>query len=576
MVLQFGIATFPAPAGMAMLQASAGTALAGTPYTATFANFTPAGGQATRFDTDGDALDAHDGEIAFFDGLYYLYGTSYACGFEWQNPGGRFCGFKAYSSPDLVHWTPRGFLFDAVTDAWQKSCDGNSYGCYRPHVLYNQATRKYVLWINVYDNRAGFRVFTSGSPWGPFTETAQPTLAVNNDAPLAGVNNGDHDTFLDEDGTAWIAYTDWRTGGRIVIEKLDPSFLTGTGIHVAGVTSGATEAPSLFRRGSRYYVAYSDPNCGYCATGTSYRTAPSPLGPWTDGAKISDNSCGGQPAFVAPIPVANGTAYLYGSDLWHDRAKNEALANHFWGPLAFGADGSILKLECAPTVSLPLAIGSDGSRNLPADLDADAGETGFTSFCDLKQGIQRVQTFVPSRSGTLTEASFTTFKEGGPDSILSMRIRLANEAHQPIGPVLGVGRQEGQGIDWAPKAITWRFSMPVSAGVRYALVMQSGSTTGCYGMEYDDAAPSPYPAGGAAYSKDAGATFTVEKGRTLRFHTAVKGPTSGIRTRRVEPSGTRKALYGRRSPGTSDALGRSGIPSKRSAPLPGSGYLIAP
>lgn len=45
----------------------------------------------------------------------------------------------------------------------------------------------------------------------------------------------------------------------------------------------------MFRRGDRYYVTYSDPNCGYCTTGTSYLTAPSPLGPWTGAGTSSDS-----------------------------------------------------------------------------------------------------------------------------------------------------------------------------------------------------------------------------------------------------------------------------------------------
>ena len=72
------------------------------------ANFSGTGGQITKFSKLGDAIDAHDGEIAYFDGIYYLYGTSYGCGFEWGHKDAPFCGFKAYSSPDLVNWADRG------------------------------------------------------------------------------------------------------------------------------------------------------------------------------------------------------------------------------------------------------------------------------------------------------------------------------------------------------------------------------------------------------------------------------------------------------------------------------------
>jgi beta-xylosidase len=129
----------------------------------------------------------------------------------------------------MVNWRDEGFLFDAKTPVWQSRCDGKTYGCFRPHVVYNAKTKLYVLWINVYDNVVGYRVFTSKTPIGPFNEVAEPHLAVNSDMPAAGLNNGDHDTFIDDDGTAYLAYTDWRTKGTIVIEKLSADYLTGTG-----------------------------------------------------------------------------------------------------------------------------------------------------------------------------------------------------------------------------------------------------------------------------------------------------------------------------------------------------------
>src|SRR4051812_48825428 len=86
--------------------------------TSTFVNFNEKGEQVTKFSKLGDAIDAHDGEIAYFNGVYYLYGTSYGCGFEWGRKDAPFCGFKAYSSTDMVNWTDKGMLFDASTQVW--------------------------------------------------------------------------------------------------------------------------------------------------------------------------------------------------------------------------------------------------------------------------------------------------------------------------------------------------------------------------------------------------------------------------------------------------------------------------
>ncbi len=514
------------------LAASMPASLTYAAYNTTLTNFNAAGAQTTRFNTAGDAVDAHDGKISLFNGEYYLYGTSYDCGYEWQVTGASFCGFKAYSSPDLVHWTDRGYLFNAATATWQTRCSGTSYGCYRPHVIYNPSTSLYVLWINVYDNIIGFRVFASPNPAGPFIEAPVPVLAVNAGAPIAGLNNGDHDLFVDDDGTAYIAFTDWRTGGRIAIERLNSTFLSGTGSFVQGITPGSTEAPALFKRSPSYYLTYSDPNCGYCGgTGTSYRTATSPLGPWSaTQTNINANSCGGQPSFVAAIPVTSGTAYLYGSDLWNNAAKNEALANYFWAPLTFAANGSINAISCQNTVTMSLSTGSAGSQLPPAaDLDNTAGVDGFRTFCDIGSAIRRSQSFVATRTGVLNAVSFTTFQNGKPNAGLEIAVYAANASYQPIGAALSSVVVPTGSMGWSARGVTANPNIPVTAGSRYAIVVRSAASAGCYGMEYNDSAP--YPGGGAAYSNNSGASFAAETNRTLKFETHVS-PATGLAMRR--------------------------------------------
>ncbi len=475
------------------------------------------GNQLTRFDSAGAALDAHDGEIALFNGIYYLYGTSYDCGYEWGNKSSSFCGFKAYSSNDLVNWTDRGFLFDAKTAIWQTRCNGGTYGCYRPHVIYNQANKMFVLWINVYDNRVGYRVFTSKFPTGPFSETANPTLAVNNDAPVAGLNNGDHDTFVDDDGTAYLAFTDWRTQGTLVIEKLSADYLTGTGEFVKAVTPGNTEAPSLFKRNGIYYLLYSDPNCGYCSgTGTSYRRASSPLGPWSEGANISLNSCGGQPSFVSVIKTSTDLIFLYGSDLWNRGAKNEALANYYWAPLIFTADGSINPLICQDSINISASIAKTVPPK-PVDLDNSSGMKGFSTACEIHDTIQRSQSFQATRTGILSKVSFTTFKSGYPDAGLNISIYLVNKKFQPNGDPLSSTIIPSDSLGWSPKGIVIYPKIQVSKGTHYVILLKSACSTGCYGFEYNNSIPD----GVTSLSIDKGKTFVTEKNRILMYQTYI-------------------------------------------------------
>jgi hypothetical protein len=488
----------------------------------TVVNFNKRGEQVMKFTSLGEAIDAHDGEIAYFKGVYYLYGTSYGCGFSWGIKDAPFCGFKTYSSTDMVNWTDRGEMFDASTAVWQSRCNGNTYGCFRPHVIYNKKTSLYVLWINVYDNRIGFRVFTSKSPVGPFKEVAEPKLAVNSDSPIAGLNNGDHDTFVDEDGTGYIAYTDWRTTGTIVIEQLSDNYLTGTGTHVKSVTAGNTEAPTLFKRNNIYYVTYSDPNCGYCSgTGTSYKTAKNPLGPWSKGIKISDNSCGGQPSFVSTIKLASGNIYLYGSDLWNNAAKNESLANFYWAPLSFAEDGSINPMICQEQAVIPLDKKPKAVAAVTVqDLDNTSGTQGFTQFCDIGRNIQRAQSFVASRTGVLSRLSVATFKSGFPDRALVLDIQEADDNDKPVGPKLSTTLVNQDSLKWSANYLTLKLAVPVVAGKRYTFVLSSLTTQGCYGIAYSDDAP--YTGGGAAYSADGGSKFKEEKNRSLMFQTIIQ------------------------------------------------------
>ena len=92
----------------------------------TITNFDSSEKQVTLYDTQGNAVDAHDGMVVQFGSTYYLYGTSYNCGYIWQT-NSNFCGFKVYSSPDLIHWTDQGYVVDPYRCA----------DCFRPHVLYD-------------------------------------------------------------------------------------------------------------------------------------------------------------------------------------------------------------------------------------------------------------------------------------------------------------------------------------------------------------------------------------------------------------------------------------------------------
>lgn len=444
-------------------------------------NFDQAGGRLVRLDTQGNSIDAHDGEIERFGDLYYLYGAAYGCGFHWRVAGTPFCGIKVYSSPDLVEWTYRGLLFDPFTVEWQLRCDGSTHGCFRPHIAYNARTNRYVLWLNTYDLAVGYRVFEAVSPTGPFVEREPPRLAVS--GPLDPYNNqfsGDHNLFVDDNGAGYLIYTDWRRGGDIVVEALTRDYLSGTGRHVR-LGLRYSEAPSMFRRGDRYYITFSDPACPYCRTGTSYMTATHPLGSWHGRKLLNATSCGGQPSHVSPLPGSDGTqVYLYQSDLWNNHERNQAPAGQFWAPLRFSPGGEIEPFDCDPLVPVPIAAARPaddplmiGSRlNLQCDIGAHGGH------------IRREVRMVAERTGRLTGLALPVYKQGRPDSPLHV------EVHSDGGAVLQRLSIPAKSISWHARRQVLEANVPLTAGQPYAVRIHASLSNGCYGFGYyHDAQP---------------------------------------------------------------------------------------
>ncbi|MCS7479398.1 family 43 glycosylhydrolase [Umezawaea endophytica] len=518
--------------------------------TSTIVNSDASGGQISRFDVDGNALDAHDGSLLQVGDVFYLYGTSYACGYRYRE-NGDFCGFKVYSSPDLVHWTDRGYV----------TAPGACGYCFRPHVIHNAATGRYVMWA---DAGGRYLVATSPTPTGIFTPAPDPALAVGGAV--------DESLFVDDDGTGYLIHNTTQVEAGLtadmVVERLTPDYLSTTGQHVR-LGLGDVEAFTVVKRGGVYHALMSDPSCAYCSGATGEMTATSMLGPWS-GAWYDPNgvhqsgrpeprwrarivnadNCGGQPLAAFPLVAADGsTGYYFLSDRWNDRAPNESLANFFLGPLSFDAAGTLRTIECVPrfTLSLP---GSPGAYRSPPDLDQRSGFDGFRHHCDVAGTVVRQQGFTPSRTGTLSAASITTFRNGTPNAPVVLEV-----VDTATGTTLSRNEFPVGAVPWAPNALTARPGIAVVAGHQYLLRLRSTTTTGCYGWEYGDA--DPYPSGVESYSTDGGRTFTAEPGRDLKFTTDVSaiplftppGPPAGS-TRcagegeRCSFAGTRVVHYG--------------------------------
>ena len=304
-----------------------------------------------RRDVKGEIVDAHDGCLQFFAGRYYLYGTAYgkSAGYSINNR------FRVYSSPDLQHWNFEGELLKEPPDGVY----------YRPYVVRNPKTGKYILWYNWYpklwEGQVGVAI--SDTPVGPFT-------IVNAKVHLsqAEYSPGDGSPFVDEDGIAYFIYTAIDQDHSVRVERLTADFLGSSG-EASKVLGTDAEAPAMFRRDNRYYALF-DTTCCFCSAGSGARVlvAASPLGPYREMANINRRPDGqvivpAQQTFVAGIPAKDGTAFLWMADRWGSRP--DGIKGHdlqFWSaPLRFASDGAILPIENVDSWKLTIELGSDQS-----------------------------------------------------------------------------------------------------------------------------------------------------------------------------------------------------------------------
>ena len=102
------------------------------------------------YDTEGKRIQAHGGSLLYANGKYYWYGenkedvTGRAKGDTcpiWHK------GVRLYSSDDLYNWTDEGVFLVENENKQSPFYIGRIME--RPHIVYNQKTKKFVLWAKI-------------------------------------------------------------------------------------------------------------------------------------------------------------------------------------------------------------------------------------------------------------------------------------------------------------------------------------------------------------------------------------------------------------------------------------------
>lgn len=349
-------------------------------------SFTPG---AVWRDTNGAVIQAHGAGMMYDEETqtYYWYGEDKTNGYLPAR------GVRVYVSKDLYNWEDKGLALTAIESAddfindpliselYEGRTDqadilndiGTDRIIERPKVIYNDKTKKYVMWMhtdgpsatstaNYAKAEAGYAL--SDSPLGPFVYQEShrmdraPAGATDDGQPNQPGMARDMTLFKDDDGTAYLVYSS-EENLTIYISKLNDSYTDVVGWHKDGNEERDTEykavhgvdyvrvfplaqreAPALFKYQGKYYMITSGAT-GWAPNVGKYTVADNIMGPWKamrDVAPGSSTTFGSQSTQVIPVDAAAGK-FIYMGDRWNQ--NDLANSRYVWLPIEFGQNDEI-------------------------------------------------------------------------------------------------------------------------------------------------------------------------------------------------------------------------------------------
>jgi len=284
-------------------------------------------------DTNGNPINAHGGGILLHKGIYYWFGEIKK-GKTWLVPNQQWEAYRVpaggvgcYSSKDLVHWKYLGVALKAVVGNPSHDLDTSNV-IERPKVIYNQRTKKFVMWMHVDANDYSYSqagVAVSDKPAGPYKYlgSVKPNGQMSRDMTL----------YKDDDERAYLIYSS-EFNKIMHVCLLNDDYLSPTTTFTRITTALDREAPALFKYNNKYYLITSGCS-GWSPNPATYATADSLLGEW----KQMGDPCIGvdagstfksQSTFVLALS-GETDRFLFMADRWNK--TNLADSRYIWLPL---------------------------------------------------------------------------------------------------------------------------------------------------------------------------------------------------------------------------------------------------
>lgn len=224
-------------------------------------------------DTEGKRIQAHGGSIIVVDDTYYWYGENKE---KTDGVNGIWhWGVRCYASKDLYNWEDKGIIIPPDPDDENSSLNPKS--CMdRPHIIYNEKTKKYVCWLKIMNgyNYQTETVLVADNILGPYTKVKEGLR------PL-GMSAGDFDLAVAEDGKAYYYFE--RVHTETICADLTDDYTDVTGFYSTHFPRQhppyVREATAHFFRKGKHYLLTSG-TTGYLPNPSEIAVADTWHGPY--------------------------------------------------------------------------------------------------------------------------------------------------------------------------------------------------------------------------------------------------------------------------------------------------------
>ena len=326
---------------------------------------------ALWLDTQGKPINAHGGGILNHEGTYYWYGEHRA-----PKGGAKETAVNCYSSTNLHDWKYEGRAISTVDEQNHPLTHGSIIE--RPKVIYNQETKKFVLYFHHELKGKGYgaahhAVAISDKPTGPFELIRSGRVNANHwpmnlDSKFKekvwksesiekwwtpnwykaveeglfvqrDLENGqmarDCTLYVDDNGKAYHIYSA-EENLTLHIAELSDDYLSHTGKYIRIAPGGHNEAPALFKHKGTYYMITS--GCtGWDPNPARLLVAKDIMGPWKELAnpckgELAELTFKSQGTYILPIQGENG-AYIFMADRWNKHDLYDS--RYIWLPIQF-------------------------------------------------------------------------------------------------------------------------------------------------------------------------------------------------------------------------------------------------